>query len=410
MASSPAPANHNEVRAPFPVRAKSFVREHGLLMVAAFIALLIVSAEARRPEATDLAQHRQEIEALSASQRQQLKTNVDWWRNISPQERESIREVHEAIATDSQLNATLRAYREWLDSIPGKEKSEILAIADPAERAKRVAAVYGEQEQRQKDREGPRPQSYRPEGNGPGASPSEAPHVEEPPYNRELHRPPLPPLPRLSQRDYHNIMSAIGRSRDIPPPPESASSERLLDFHLRVFEELGKGRRPGDDMRPPPLLEPGEVSEIAQLVPIPGVRERLKENGPGASNLMFRMLGAAMIEEVKEVVGTPSPADRQRLLKMLAPAARQTFEDDPPDVQERRLLALLLKDKSPTYGGRFMNFIEKSERMRRNMGRPEDGAPPPRGEFGPFPGGPNPRRRPDDGPPGDGPKPRQRED
>lgn len=325
MASSPAPANHNEVSAPFPVRAKSFLREHGLLMVAAFIALLIVSAEARRPEATDLAQHRQEIEALSASQRQQLKTNVDWWRNISPQERESIREVHEVIATDSQLDATLRAYREWLDSIPGKEKSEILAIADPAERAKRVAAVYGEQEQRQQDRETPR--------------------AEEPPYNREPHRPPLPPLPRLNQRDYHNIMSAIGRSRDIPPPPETASSERLLDFHLRVFEELGKGRRPGDDMRPPPLLEPGEVSEIAQLIPIPGVRERLKENGPGASNLMFRMLGAAMIEEVKEVVGTPSPADRQRLLKMLAPAARQTFEDDPLDVQERRLLALLLKDK-----------------------------------------------------------------
>lgn len=402
MASSPAPANLNEVREPFTVRAKSFLREHGLLLVAAFIALLIVSAEGRRPEATDVAQRRQEIEALPASQRQQLKTNVDWWHNVSLQERESIRDVHEAIAADSQLDATLHAYREWLDSIPGKEKSEILAIADPAERVKRVAAVYGEQEQRKHDREGPRPSPRRTEESVPVVTSTETPRFEEPPYNREPQR---PPVPRLSARDFHNIMSAIGRSRDIPPPPESASAERMLDFHLRVFEELGKGRRPGDDIRPPPMLEPGEVNEIAQLVPIPMVRERLKEGGPGASNLMFRMLGAAMIEEVREVVGTPTPADRQRLLKMLAPAARQAFEADPPDAQERRLLALLLKDKSPTYGGRFMNFIDRSERMRRNMGRPDDEPPLPRGEFGPFPGG----RRPD-GPPGDRPPQRPRND
>lgn len=381
MASSPAPANLNEVREPFTVRSREFFREYGLLIVSAFIALLVVSAEGRRPEATDLATRRQEIESLSSTDRSQLKTNVDWWRGLTQSNRESVREIHQAIATDPQLDATLKAYRDWLDSIPGKEKSEVLAIADPAERLKKIAAVQREQDLRKRDRDGRRPDES---------------------YDRESLR---PGMPRLSPRDFHNVMVIIGKAHDLKAPSASASSEALFDFHLKVFEEIGKGRRANDENRP--IFEPSLVNEIADAISMPFVRDRLKENTPGSLPMLLRMLASSLIEDVKSTIGSPTAEDRQRLLKALPESARRALESEPPDAQERHLLAMFLKEKSPTFGSRFFNFVERTERMRRGLGRPEDDFLP-RGDRPDFGGppqfGPNPRRRGDE-PGGDRPPP-----
>ena len=297
MASSPAPANLNEVREPFTLRTKQFLREYGLLIVSALIALLVVSAEGRRPEATDIATRRQEIESLSATDRSQLKTNVDWWRGLTPSNRESVREVHQAVATDPQLDATLKAYREWLDSIPGKEKSEVLAIADPAERLKKMVAVQREQDLRTRDRDGRRPKNDGPNGYRP-----------DEPYNREPSR---PGMPRLSPRDFHKVMVIIGKTHGLTAPSASASNEALFDFHLKVFEEIGKGRRANDENRP--IFEPAVVNEIADAISMPFVRDRLKENNPGSLPMLLRMLVSSLVEDVKSTVGSPTAEDRQPL-------------------------------------------------------------------------------------------------
>lgn len=98
----------------------------------------------------EIAKRRAAIDALSLTEKQELRRRYERFRKLSPQEQERIRTMHAEISADEQaesLFATLKKYQDWITSRSSLERDELRAM--PAEeRLARIERTYDRERDR----------------------------------------------------------------------------------------------------------------------------------------------------------------------------------------------------------------------------------------------------------------------
>ena len=83
-----------------------------------------------------LAERRQQIESLSADQKEELRVKFAKFEALSSDEQEQLRRLHEQLDSDpqgNQLRRTLARYHEWLKSLSPSDRADLLVLP-PTER------------------------------------------------------------------------------------------------------------------------------------------------------------------------------------------------------------------------------------------------------------------------------------
>ncbi len=123
------------------------MRRNVLTLIGLFCALL----EARSAHAIDaLAERRQQVQSMSADEREELRAKFAKFEALSPDEQEQLRRLHEQLDSDpqgNQLRRTLARYHEWLKSLSPSDRADLLALP-PTERLARIKTLKHDQEAR----------------------------------------------------------------------------------------------------------------------------------------------------------------------------------------------------------------------------------------------------------------------
>jgi len=118
-------------------------------LVATFLALGLLAP--RSAHAIDaLAERRQQIEAMSADEKESLRDKFAKFEALSPEEQEQLRRLHEQLDSDPQgdkLRRTMVRYHEWLKTLSPSDRADLLALP-PADRLARVKTLKHDQEAR----------------------------------------------------------------------------------------------------------------------------------------------------------------------------------------------------------------------------------------------------------------------
>ena len=330
--------------------------------IAWLIGLLASALPARVCRAEESAvQRRQRIEEMEPVEQKQLLRQYKRFAALKPEEQEQLRELHRKLAGHAnadQLRRVMRAYCEWLGSLPADTRTELLHL-EPKERIERI------RELRAKEAERPSPKDM------------EGLHRWMKEYAED---------PEHQERIFQVMFEAAG-SREPWMIDTTTMKERLEEMKKkpedrRIFARMVLGRhmsRPGK----PDWLTEDDLAEIRKNLS-DDTRKRLEQKPPAKQwetiSSWFRPSGGRSFSG-RRFRGGPPPKEIQEQLDQffeneLSPKEREELLNLPPDEMQRRLQWMYFRRSSPM----------------RPMGPPHGRRPNGRGS--------GPRGRP--GPPGDG--------
>lgn len=101
---------------------------------------------------SDLAANRARIAGMTALERKRLETRADRFDRLEESERSRLRDMHEAIAGDPELEATLATYRTWLATLTPLQRDALRAETNPQDRLAMVQRYRDEQREDERRR------------------------------------------------------------------------------------------------------------------------------------------------------------------------------------------------------------------------------------------------------------------
>lgn len=123
--------------------------------LAAVIAVPLLLAGASRD--ADESETRAQIERMTQPERERLERNSREFLRLPPAERDRLRQLHEALQQDGPngpLNAALRKYEQWSNTLSPWQRLELRNEPDPDKRFEMVSSIRREQEEiRAKERQ-----------------------------------------------------------------------------------------------------------------------------------------------------------------------------------------------------------------------------------------------------------------
>src|SRR5688572_26319149 len=108
-----------------------------VLLVGGFFAL----SQASDPEQEKLAARRQQIEAMTAAERERLERNFERFQSLSPERQEALLEIEKAVREDEDLNKTLLGYDRWLNTLSPWERAQLRNAKTKEEKLQLVSAI-----------------------------------------------------------------------------------------------------------------------------------------------------------------------------------------------------------------------------------------------------------------------------
>jgi hypothetical protein len=300
------------------------------------------------------------IENMTAEQKEELLRKKQRFEELSKEDQDRLRVLHEAIARDpqaQQLEETAKRFNRWLATLSSPQRAALLDIQDPQERIARIKEVM-QQQQEQRFRDF---------------------------------------LPTLSQEDREAVRNWL-------------SDKWLADFVMRHEEAVAKNMSrevrdrlndlPQDDPRRREMLMGSWKMQYARNEP-----ETPVPNQPAIDELL-----ASLSAETRQQLTQP-PMDEQRQARVRELVRAAVWSRSPPQVTREELLKFYegMKSDDPRrerLEGREgddlyrelmrMWSVERMDRWRKGGAGP----PGPRGGTGEPPGGKILiKRRPDDGEP-----------
>lgn len=359
----------------FKERASDFFREHGWLCAGGFLAVVFATAEGRRPEADELKRYRDEISALSADEQKELQLQAVAFRQLDAEQQALVRQVHDLVQQQPELDETLSEYHRWLERLPKDRRDKINAEFDPQ---RRLTAIREAREAKNGT------------GGEMGRNPSERPFPGKGPgqFGYDF-------MSRMGMNIERPILvevaiKELAKQLGMPEKPEQSGDFALWEHRIRItdraFREL-----PEDGER-----SPREIIQSAVGDKLPKeLKDRLSSNRDLAFAFVARGLlfeGVSVIDQNNEI--------RELLLKEAPRDARLHFDQMPKMLRDRHLAMSHIRKLSPDLGSRVRESTDDLLRPRNDPFNSRDNQ-----DIGPPPDGPDGRgqRGPDNfGPPQDG--------
>ncbi len=396
-------AKPSEASPSFQERLAGFFREHGWLCAGTFAAVIVATAEGRRPEAEELAAQRTAIAALSADEQQRLQLQAVAFRQLTAEQQATIQSVHHEVVAHPELSDTLAEYHKWLESLPKGKRDQILAESD---HQKRLSLI---REAREPAKQEPTPRS------------NDGPNSRRPGFfagsNEFLNR---MPLQASASQNFDLILKALAKEVGAPDAPKAANDLERWEYRLRVVDRAlmdlpRDGQRSIRDV----------VRKVFENKLPPDARDKLPSDFKMATELLFKRLvfeGMTLMEKDGKY--------REQFMNDLPPNARLHFSEMPDKQRDLHITVSHIRKVAPDLGSQiFETIIEDPQRPRPDRpGNRGDDLGPDGGPLGRGPRGNGPRpngQRPGggfgggfggqfDGPPPDGrpndePPPRRRE-
>lgn len=135
-------------------RERARVRVFGttlLLATALIVVVLVAIASAQDSTTTDDTDTRDHLANLSTTEKEELRRKRDQFQQLDDVEKKRLRELHSTIASSpdrDRLEATMLQYHEWLKTLPGKERSELLKMP-PEQKIAEIKRLMQEQRSQQ---------------------------------------------------------------------------------------------------------------------------------------------------------------------------------------------------------------------------------------------------------------------
>lgn len=122
-----------------------------LLATALLLAVLVAIASAQESTTTDDTATRDHLANLSTTEKEELRRKRDQFQQLDDVEKKRLRDLHSSIASSpdrDRLEATMLQYHEWLKSLPGKERADLLKLP-PEEKIAEIKRLMQEQRSQQ---------------------------------------------------------------------------------------------------------------------------------------------------------------------------------------------------------------------------------------------------------------------
>jgi hypothetical protein len=314
-----------------PARIRRWLGENLWLVIGGLVVLMMAPSAARDAETPEMRENRAKIEGMTQTERDLLLSNFDSWRKLSPNDRRSLREMHDVVAKDEELSRTLTEYHTWLAGVSSSSyevRDRILNETDPE---KRLRIIEGHLDRKRKE-PGPKQPGdqapYKPDGGNPD------------PFFTGLQR-----GPSLFGRDFENVIDVVAEWADVPQPDGNRTPVVVLKFHLNVLEQAGTKLR---DIRSGngPVRVPDKV--VAKILEAISNEERRDEIaivvGDNPAALLMLLLRSIRSEDIR------------RIAMNNGPMLEEFFETLPP---QQRLVLNRLPEKEHTMRVTWM-WVEKN--------------------------------------------------
>tara|TARA_R110002095_G_scaffold189514_2_gene167004 strand:+ start:3345 stop:4631 length:1287 start_codon:yes stop_codon:yes gene_type:complete len=107
-------------------------RAAGLGLGTAVCVLIMLGASG--PDTDQEQDSRQKIEAMSPSEREQLKRNYEKYQQLTDEEKRRYRKIHEATRNQPDLNRVMHSYNEWVNTLSPWEQEDLRKAGTTQER------------------------------------------------------------------------------------------------------------------------------------------------------------------------------------------------------------------------------------------------------------------------------------
>jgi hypothetical protein len=117
-------------------------------LVIALLACLLIGADQPAdvpPANMEALSPRQRIEQMSAADREQLAREARTFADLSAEEQDRLRQLHERLQAEPELRRVMVEYHQWLKTLQPLERAELLAM-DPAQRVEQIRKLKQQQE------------------------------------------------------------------------------------------------------------------------------------------------------------------------------------------------------------------------------------------------------------------------
>ncbi len=106
--------------------------------------LMMTSAIGDEPPA-DKESRRREIEQMNEVDRNRLQRNFELFQELTPTERDKVRQIHTTVEQDESLKAVMEAYYDWLSTLSPVQREQLRRETDPAARVELIRQFKDEQ-------------------------------------------------------------------------------------------------------------------------------------------------------------------------------------------------------------------------------------------------------------------------
>lgn len=324
-----------------------WISENRWYLIATLFVLMIVRSEARRAETPAMRRNREAIEAMSRIERDRLRHNHSQFQKLDTSEMVRVREIHEAVNSDPQLDATLAQFHAWLATLSLSSREELLAMSEPEDRLQMIRRLMAE--------------SDLPATNG--RLPSNSQNGSRFQYANL----------RVSPQDYERMIRAASEWVQHDSAPEAKSPVELLVHHTsvlatvmdRIFPQWRlAGLRTGSRPR---VVFPDELRQalLTQLTD-PVLKRMIQTRPPSQQNMLAMMLLArGLMEESRRVIKTlrPTEAELDRVYQSLPEPRRRMLDAMSRELADRQLQQQWLSRRLPPVAGedlsRLFGMFEK---------------------------------------------------
>lgn len=386
----------------FSDKLKAFGREYGWLCGGAFAALLVATAEGRKPEARELSENRRAIAELPSDRQQQLQLHAVSYQQLRPDEQTKLQAIHQVAIANDELSTTAHEYHQWLDGLSKEQRNRIAQAKTDIERLSAIREI-------RESGDGPeREPGFRPNG-----TPSFRPGENS---NKPFRRPSKMVreltsmlVARGKTEMFLPLLEALGQAVKLPEPM-NATPLQAWEHHAQVIDQA---------MTTLPIAGENSLRDIIRRTRANHVPADIQEKFPLDGARIPDLLLAQLVAEGLTVIRRDEKLRTQVWLQ-LPGYLRRDLQNMPSDEADLHIVIAHLRPIADTVQKQLVGlYFEDNRGFGGNgpggngPGGPEDFGPGGPGNGGPGrgpgnrpPEGPRGDRPRNDGPRGDGPPPR----